>query len=84
MDFLLLLVVLVGLWLGNLVGSNIFDTLMPIGVAGTIASLRFDAKMLRVDLPFLLALSGLVLIFFARKKGLQKHEAAILLALYCG
>jgi Ca2+/Na+ antiporter len=36
------------------------------------------------DLPFLLALSALVLIFFVKKKGLQKHEAAIVLTLYCG
>jgi len=73
-----------GLSVGNLIGRNIFDTFMPIGVAGAISGLDFDARMLRVDLPSLLALSGLVLIFFVKKKGLQKHEAAIVLVLYCG
>ena len=57
-----------GLSVGNLIGSNIFDTLMPIGVASAISGLDFDAKMLRGDLPFLLALSALVLIFLAKKK----------------
>jgi cation:H+ antiporter len=73
-----------GMSAGNLIGSNIFDTLVPIGVAGVISELHFDAKMLRVDLPFLFVLSGVVIIFFATKRGLQKHEAAIVLALYCG
>ena len=68
---------------GNLIGSNIFDTLMPVGVAAAISTLHFDAKMLRFDLPFLFVLSGLVLFFFVHKKGLQKTEAATILALYC-
>ena len=73
-----------GLSVGNLIGSNIFDTLMPIGVAAAISRLHFDAKMLHVDLPFLMVLSGVVLMFFATKRGLQKYQAAIILALYCG
>lgn len=73
-----------GLSVGNLIGSNIFDTLILIGVAAAIARLDFNPTMLRVDLPFLIVLSGVVLIFFVRRKGLQKREAAIVLALYCG
>ena len=73
-----------GLSVGNLIGSNIFDTLVPIGAAATIATLKFDQTMLRFDLPFLLVLSATVLIVFMRKKGLQKKEAALILALYCG
>ena len=57
---------------------------MPISVAGAISTLHFDAKILRVDLPFLLVLSAVVLLFFAMKRGLQKYEAAIILGLYCG
>jgi cation:H+ antiporter len=69
---------------GNLIGSNIFDTLVPVGVAAVIATLKFERSMLRLDVPFLFVLSALALIFFAKTRGLQKHEAAILLALYCG
>jgi len=53
-------------------------------VGSAISGLDFDAKMLRGARPFLLALSALVLIFLAKKKGLQKHDAAIVLVLYCG
>lgn len=69
---------------GNLIGSNIFDTLVPIGVAASIGTLGFDATMLGLDLPFLFVLSALVLAFFLRKRGLQTGEAITLLALYGG
>ncbi len=41
---------------GNLIGSNIFDTLIPVGVAAVIVDLEFNADMLRHELPFLFAL----------------------------
>jgi len=69
---------------GNLIGSNIFDTLMPVGVAAAIAGLRFDSNLLRFEVPFLFVLSLVVLFFFVRKRGIQKGEAVIILALYCG
>ena len=69
---------------GNLIGSNIFDTLVPVGVAATIAGLRFDSNMLRFEVPFLFLLSLVVLFFFVRKRGIQKGEAVVILALYCG
>ena len=67
---------------GNLVGSNIFDTLVPIGIAATIADLQFGSKMLRYELPFLFFLTLFVLILFARKNGLRKREGSIVLGLY--
>jgi len=69
---------------GNLIGSNIFDTLIPIGVAAVIVDLEFNADMLRYELPFLFALSVIVLVFFYRTKGIQKREAATILGLYLG
>ena len=38
---------------GNLIGSNIFDTLVPVGAAAAISTLRFDGDLLRFELPFL-------------------------------
>ena len=67
---------------GNLVGSNIFDTLVPVGAAAAIATLRFDANLLHFELPFLFFLTLTVLVFFLRKRGIQKSEAVIVLALY--
>jgi cation:H+ antiporter len=69
---------------GNLIGSNIFDTLMPVGVAAAIVPLRFDANLLRFEVPFLFVLSLAVLFFFVRKRGIQKGEAATVLAMYGG
>jgi len=69
---------------GNLVGSNIFDTLVPVGAAAAISTLRFDENLLRYELPFLFFLTLIVLIFFLRKRGIQKGEAIIVLALYGG
>ena len=67
---------------GNLIGSNIFDTLVPVGVAATISGIRFDFNMLTRDLPFLFALSVLVLILFWRKRGIQRYEATVILTAY--
>ena len=50
--------------------------------AAVIAPLKFDELILRFDLPFLFALSVVIMFFFVRKKGLQKWEAVTILALY--
>ena len=68
---------------GNIIGSNIFDTLVPVGVAATISGINFDSNMLTRDLPFLFALSVLVLIFFWKRKGIQRFEATVILSAYC-
>ena len=69
---------------GNLIGSNVFDTLVPVGVAAVIADLKFNPAMLRFEIPFLFLLTMIVLVFFATTKGIKKFEAAIILALYLG
>ena len=67
---------------GNLIGSNIFDTLVPVGAAAAISTLHFDGNLLRYELPFLFFLTLTVLVFFVRRRGIQKGEAIIVLALY--
>jgi cation:H+ antiporter len=68
---------------GNLIGSNVFDTLVPIGAAAVIAPLSFDGGMLRFEVPYLFCLTTVVLFFFLYKRGLQRWEAAVVLGLYC-
>ena len=68
---------------GNLIGSNVFDTLVPIGAAAVIAPLSFDEGMLRIELPYLFVVTALVMFFFLYKRGIQRWEAAVVLALYC-
>jgi cation:H+ antiporter len=69
---------------GNLIGSNVFDTLVPIGVAAVIAGLEFEGDMWREELPLLFILTSVVLFFFIRKVGIQKFEAIIILGFYIG
>ncbi len=72
-----------GLSVGNILGSNIFDMLVPPGFAALIAELSIDAaQVLALDLPVLFLISLLALIFFTKKRGLQKIEAASLLLAY--
>ena len=71
-----------GMSVGNIIGSNILDTLVPIGLAATISNLSFDVSMLRFDLPALFLLSLIALVFFIVERGLQKWEAVIILSLY--
>ncbi|GAB5525896.1 MAG: calcium/sodium antiporter [Roseivirga sp.] len=71
-----------GLSVGNIIGSNIYDVLMPVGLSAVISPLTFEKKIIQVDVPFLLVATTLVLIFFRKKKGLQKKEAIALISLF--
>ena len=71
-----------GLSAGNLIGSNVFDTLVPIGVAAMISGLQFDPGMLRHEMPILFCLTLLVLMFLTRRTGVRKSEAGFILGAY--
>lgn len=68
---------------GNLIGSNVFDTLVPIGAAAVIAPLSFDRGMLYFEIPYLLFLTALVIFFFLYRRSIQRWEAAVVLGIYC-
>jgi len=69
---------------GNVIGSNIFDLLVPVGVAATIHPLRVSRDTVYYDLPAV-ALVTLVLGFFlTRRRGLQRREAVVLIVIYLG
>ncbi len=67
---------------GNLIGSNIFDLLMPIGIGATITELEFDRSLILVDFPIMMAVTFLALAFFYKRKGLTKTEAIILIGIF--
>ena len=69
---------------GNLIGSNVFDTLVPIGAAAIIAPLAFDEGMLRLEVPYLFFVTFVALFFFLRVRGIQRWEAIVILSLYSG
>lgn len=70
--------------IGNLIGSNVFDTLIPIGVAAAISTISFDRGMLTSELPYLILLTIVVMFFFLWKRGIQRIEALVILAMYAG
>ena len=53
-----------GIALGNVIGSNIFNTMLILGVTALITPIRFNGRMLSRELPFNL-LASLVLILVA-------------------
>jgi len=69
---------------GNLLGSNIFDILITLGVSATISGFLVDENLLKYDIPLLFLVSLLVIFFFITKKRLIKKEALILIGIYLG
>jgi cation:H+ antiporter len=67
---------------GNIIGSNILDTLLPIGIAAVISGVTFERQLLWFDLPFILLLTATVLAFFLRRQGVMRPQAAVILGLY--
>ena len=72
----------VGLSVGNLIGSNIFDALFTLGIGSAISALIMDKSFLEFDLPFLFITSVIVVLFFGRNKKIEKKEAAALVLIY--
>ena len=48
---------------GNVIGSNIFNILFILGISAFITPLNVQEKLVRYDVPFMIALSGLVWLF---------------------
>jgi cation:H+ antiporter len=72
-----------GLSVGNLIGSNVLDTLLVPGIAAVISPLIVPPAILLVDLPVLLVSTLLVLLFlYVTRRGVRGPEAAILLLIY--
>ncbi len=72
-----------GLSVGNLVGSNVLDTLLVPGIAAVISPLTVPAAILFVDLPVLFVVTVLVLYFlYVTRRGIKAFEAIILMAIY--
>jgi len=64
--------------LGNVIGSNIFNVAVILGVCGLVRPISVNSRIMKVDLPVMLAVS-LVLLLFLADKNINRIEAAILL-----
>lgn len=70
-----------GMSIGNIIGSNIFDGLIPIGIGGLISSTKFEKNLLIFDLPILFFSTILVMVFLIRK-GISRTEGIVMLTLF--
>lgn len=67
--------------IGNVVGSNIFNSLLVVGFAGVITPLGLNSGVM-IDMVIVLVISVLVFIFSITKKRISKPEGGFLLFLY--
>jgi len=67
---------------GNIIGSNILDTLLPIGITAVISHIMFERQLLYFDLPYIFVLTAVVLAFFYTRKGVTRPEGIVILGFY--
>lgn len=72
----------VGMSIGNVIGSNIFDGLIPIGLGGVISTINIESELLKFDLPVLFMVTLLVLLFLTTKRGISWLEGIILIVIF--
>jgi len=72
----------IGLGVGNLIGSNIFDILVVLGIGSAISGFVVSRRLLYFDIPFLLFTSLAVVFFFRKDRKLIKWESAALIGLF--
>jgi len=68
---------------GNVVGSNIFNILLVLGVASSISPIAFLMENV-VDIVILVGFSIVVWLMAWTKKRLSRREGIIMLLLYLG
>ena len=68
--------------IGNIIGSNIFNILWVIGVAAMVANLAVDEILLYTNIPIMLIVSALLLIFMAVRGKLERWQGIIFVAIY--
>jgi cation:H+ antiporter len=74
--------------LGNIIGSNLFNTLAVVGLAATISPMQeIEEAVTYRDMPLMIALTVALIVLGYRRKGdgrLNRIAGAILLAVYFG
>jgi len=71
--------------LGNVIGSNLFNTLAVVGIAGGIHPLTVGPEVLSRDILFMTALTGALFVIgygFRDQGRINRYEGAALLASY--
>lgn len=64
--------------LGNVIGSNIFNVLVILGLSAIVSPLVVAQQLIRMDVPIMIGISGLLLLFALDGK-LQPSDGLVLL-----
>lgn len=71
-----------GISIGNLVGSNIVDTTVAVGIGALFAPLMVDDTILFFQMPFVAVGTVMTLLVFYNHRDLDKSESWVLILLY--
>jgi cation:H+ antiporter len=71
--------------IGNVTGSNLFNTLIILGICAMVRPMVFTKENVRRDIPICIGASLLLLVFsLYMGEGINRWQGAIMLALYVG
>jgi len=68
--------------IGNIIGSNLFNTAFVLGIVPMIHTLSVDKSVIRVDNPLMLSITVIFSLFLFIGRGLSRFEGLILLLIY--
>lgn len=71
-----------GITIGNVVGSNIFNILMILGITACIVPVAVAASTVRIELPFMIGVTGLLLVFGVTGNVVEFWEGMVLLLIF--
>jgi cation:H+ antiporter len=69
---------------GNIIGSNIFNTLMITGCCALLGPVPVDMYLYRIGIPSLIFLTALMWRFFTKEREIGRQEGAVLFLAFVG
>ncbi|MBM9511727.1 calcium/sodium antiporter [Desulfogranum marinum] len=72
------------LLIGNIIGSNMFNLLMVLGVTGLIKPFAIEPELLRRDLPVMFAFTMIIIPILLRDGTTKRWHGVLLLCAYTG
>jgi cation:H+ antiporter len=68
--------------IGNIIGSNIFNILLVIGAAAIINPLAVDNILINMNIPIMLLVAAILLMFMAMGNKLRRWQGGVFVAIY--
>jgi cation:H+ antiporter len=68
--------------IGNIIGSNIFNILLVLGTSALVNPLGVDDQLLFTNIPIMLLVAAILLIFMAVRGRLERWEGGVFVSIY--